>query len=85
MYGFHGKGQIVIHISNITFYYNRFSTSDSVKRNMGKLYIQLLRNGSWESYYVIEKNTEFSVDSTTWTLLNLDITSEPKLWYKTLI
>ena len=51
---------------------------------MGKLDIQLLRNGSWESYYVIEKNTDFSIDATTWTLLNLDITSQPNYGIKIL-
>ena len=39
----------MIHISNITFYYNRFSTSIADKRNMGKMEIQLLRNGVWET------------------------------------
>ena len=72
----------IIHISNITFYYNRFSTSDAVKRNMGKLEILLLRNGSWETFYTIEKNTIFSVDATIWTLLNLDITSQPNYGIK---
>ena len=33
----------IIHISNITFYYNRYSISNESLRNMGKLDIQLLR------------------------------------------
>ena len=45
----------IIHISNITLYYNRFSTTDAVKRKMGRLDIQILRNGSWETFYTIEK------------------------------
>ena len=44
----------IIHISNITFYYNRFSTSIADKKNMGKLEIQLLRNGVWETEYTME-------------------------------
>ena len=40
---------------------------------MGRFRIQVLRNNAWETVYTINKNEEFSVDSTTWTLLNLDI------------
>ena len=35
----------IIHISNITFYYKRFSTSSASLRAMGRFQIQLLRNG----------------------------------------
>ena len=51
---------------------------------MGKLEILLFRNGSWENFYIIEKNTNFSVDANTWTLLNLDITSQPNYGIKLL-
>ena len=51
----------LIHISNITFYYNRFSTSIESSRRMGRLRIQILKNNAWETtFYTIEKNTEFS-------------------------
>ena len=43
---------------------------------MGRFRIQLLRNGVWEDFYTIEKNTNFSELSTDWTLLNLDITKD---------
>ena len=67
----------IIHISNITFYHNRFSTSDPTKRSMGKLDIQLLRNGVWEPEFTIQRDTNFSVLSTDWTLLNMNIVSQP--------
>ena len=38
-----------IHMSNITFYYNRYSISAADKRNMGKFEIQLLRNSVWQT------------------------------------
>ena len=72
----------LIHISNVTFYYNRFSTSDASKRAMGRFRIQVLRNNAWETVYTINKNEEFSIDSTTWTLLNLDITQQPNYGIK---
>ena len=51
----------LIHISNVTFYYNRFSTSDASKRAMGRFRIQVLRNNAWETVYTINKNEEFSL------------------------
>ena len=72
----------IIHISNITFYYNRYSTSSESLRNMCRMDIQLLRNGNWETFYTIEKDTEFTIDKTTWILLNLDITSQPNYGIK---
>ena len=68
----------IIQISNITFYYSRFSilTNDNLK-SMGRLRIQrLLENNTWSTIYTIEKNTNFSASSTDWTLLNLDFTVE---------
>ena len=72
----------IIHISNITFYHNRFSTSDPLKRGMGKLEIQLLRNGSWQSEFNIEKDTNFSTSSAELTLLNMNIISQPNYGIK---
>ena len=54
----------IIHISKITFYYNRFSISDHSKRSMGKFEVQFLRNGVWETEYNMDKNTNFSALST---------------------
>ena len=50
----------LIHISNITFYYNRFSTSNASLRRMGRFRIQLLRNGSWERFLYNRKKYRFS-------------------------
>ena len=72
----------IIHISNITFYYNRFSTSIADKRNMGKLGIQLLRNGIWETEYTMDKDTNFSTLSTDWILFNMNIISQPNYGIK---
>ena len=44
---------------------------------MGRFRIQLLLDdNSWSTIYTIEKNTQFSDNSTDWTLLNLDFTQE---------
>ena len=67
----------IIHISNITFYYNRYSTSIADKKTMGKLEIQLLRNGVWETEYTMDKDNNFSTLSTDWTLFNMNIISQP--------
>ena len=82
-YGFHSERTDIIHISNITFYYNRYSISNESLRNMGKLDIQLLRNGSWESFYIIDKNTEFSVDATDLDFIKFRYNFTTQLWYKT--
>ena len=67
----------IIQISNISFYYNRFSSSDESLRSMGRFRIQiLLDDNTWENKYTIEKNSQFSDSSTEWKLLNLDITGE---------
>ena len=66
----------IIRISNIAFYYNRYSilTNDS-KKAMGRFRIQiLLSDNSWSTKYNIDKNTNYSINSTDWELLNLDIT-----------
>ena len=72
----------IIHISNITFYYNRFSSSAADKRNMGKFEILLLRNGVWEIENTMKKNTNFSTLSTDWTLFNMNIISQPNYGIK---
>ena len=62
-------------ISNITFYYNRFSSSDINLRAMGRLRIQLLTDDNeWLTQYTINKNEGYSDNSTDWSLLNLDFT-----------
>ena len=64
----------IIQITNITFYYNRFSISNE-SRNMGRFRIQLLLDDNiWSTQYTIEKNTQYSETSTDWKLLNLDFT-----------
>ena len=67
----------IIQITNISFYYNRFSISDENLRAMPRFRIQiLLENGNWENKYTIEKNSQFSKSSTEWTHLSLDFTQE---------
>ena len=68
----------LIQITNITFYYNRFSilTSDSHK-SMGRFRIQLLlENDTWSTRYNIPKNDRSSDNSTDWTLVSLHFTVE---------
>ena len=68
----------IIQISNITFYYNRFSilTNDNLK-NMGRFRVQLLLDdNTWSTQYTIDKNTHYSDSESEWKLLNLDFTVE---------
>ena len=68
----------IIQISNITFYYIRFSilTNDNLK-NMGRFRIQLLLDdNTWSTQYTIDKNTQYSDSKSEWKLLNLDFTIE---------
>ena len=68
----------IIQITNISFYYNRFSilTNDSLK-SMGRFRIQFfLEDNTWSTQYTIAKNTQYSDNSIDWTLLNLDFTVE---------
>ena len=68
----------IIQISNITFYYNRYSilTNDSLKA-MGRFKIQLLlEDNTWSSRYNIPKNDSYSDTSTDWTLVSLNFTEE---------
>ena len=68
----------IIQISNITFYYNRFSilTKDNLK-NMGRFRIQLLLDdNTWSTQYTIDKNTQNSDSESDWKILTLDFTVE---------
>ena len=68
----------IIQITNITFYYNRFSifTSESHK-SMGRFRIQsILEDNTWSTQYIIPKNSQYSTTSTEWTLLKIDFTVE---------
>ena len=67
----------IIQVTNITFYYNRFSSSDNNLRGMGRFRIQLLsEDNTWDTQYAIAKNTQYSITSTDWILLNWDFTVE---------
>ena len=66
----------IIHISNITFYYNRFSIQGDL-RAMGRFCIQILtKDNVWLTKFNIPKNDQFSDASTDWIILNLNITDE---------
>ena len=65
----------IIQITNITFYYNRFSISDVNLNAMGRFKILLLlENNAWTTQFVINENDQYSNNSTEWKLLNLDFT-----------
>ena len=67
----------MIHISNIKFYYNRFSTSDSNLRGLGRFRIQIiLEDNSWSTICNIPKKGKLSNGSTQWPLFDLHITHE---------
>ena len=68
----------IIQISNITFYYNRFSIlTNNSKKSMGRFTIQLLlEDNTWSTRYNIPKNDRYSDLSTQWTLVNLNFTVE---------
>ena len=67
----------IIRISNIKFYYNRFSTYDQNLRGMGRFRIQLLlEDNTWSTIYNINKNSEFSNGSSVWHLFDVDITQD---------
>ena len=68
----------IFQISNLTFYYNRFSilTNDSLKA-MGHFRFQLLlEDNTWSTRYNIAKSDRNSDTSTDWTLLSLNLTDE---------
>ena len=68
----------IIQISNITFYYNRFSIlTNNSKKSMSRFRIQLLlEDNTWSTRYNIPKNDRYSDSSTQWTLINLNFTVE---------
>ena len=67
----------IIQITNITFYYNRFSISDVNLRSMGRFRIQLLLDdNTWSTQYTIAQNDRYSDNSTDWSLLNINFTVE---------
>ena len=68
----------IIQITNITFYYNRYSILiNNNKKSMGRLQIQLLLdNNTWSTLYTITKNSQYTDSPTEWKLLNIDFTVE---------
>ena len=66
----------IIQITNITFYYNRYSTlTDDNLKNMGIFRIQFfLEDNTWGNQFNIGQNTQYNDNSTDWSLLNLDFT-----------
>ena len=73
-----GERSDIIHITIVTFYYNRFSIlTDGSRKSMGRLQVQLLlEDNTWDTQYTIPIKTQYSDTSTDWTLLNLDFTVE---------
>ena len=68
----------VTQISNITFYYNRFSifTIDSIK-SMGHFGFQFfLADNTWSTRYNIAKTDRYSDTSIQWTKLGSNFTEE---------
>ena len=65
-------------ISNITFYYNRFSIlTNNSKKSMGRFRIQLLlEDNTWSTRYNIPKKDRYSDSSTDWSLVNLNFTEK---------
>ena len=67
----------IIQITNITFYYNRYSIDDANLKAMGRFRIDLLKDDdSWETQYTIEKNSQYSLTSTEWSLLSINFSEE---------
>ena len=65
----------IIQITNITFYYYRFSAGST--KSMGRFRNQLLLDdNTWSTQYTIPKKDRYSDTSTDWTLLDLDFTVE---------
>ena len=68
----------IIQVTNITFYYNRFSilTNDSLK-SMGRFEIQLfVEDDTWSTRYNIPEIDRYSDTSTEWNLVSLNFTQE---------
>ena len=66
----------IIQISNITFYYNRFSIlTNEFKKSRGRYRIQLLlEDNTWSTRNNIPKNDRYSDSSTQWILIKLNFT-----------
>ena len=65
----------ITQISNITFYYNRFSAGKT--KSMGRFRIQLfLKYNTWSTQYNISKIYRYSDISTEWNLGYLNFTKE---------
>ena len=61
----------------ISFFYNRYSSSNQNLRAMGRFRIQfLLEDNTWSTRYNIRKNDRYSDSITDWTLVNLNFTIE---------
>ena len=68
---------VIIQITNITFYYNRYSSSNQNLRALGRFRILLLlSDNTWSTRYNIPKNDRYSDNSSDWTLVNLNFTVE---------
>ena len=68
----------IIQVTNITFFYNRFSTLKIISLNsMGRFRIQLLlADNTWSTQYNIPKKDQYSKLPTGWTLVNFSFTVE---------
>ena len=68
----------IIQISNISFYYNRYSILTNISlKAMGRFRIQLLlEDNTWSTRYNIPKNDRYSNSSTDWTLVSLNFNVE---------
>ena len=68
----------IIQLTNITFYYNRFSIlTNNILKATGRFRIQLLlEDNTWSTRYNIPKHDRYSDTSTDWTLVSLNFTVE---------
>ena len=52
----------IIQITNISFYYNRYSATDPDLKAMGRVSIDiLLDDNTWVNKYLIQENTQYSI------------------------
>ena len=72
------EGIDIVQITNITYFYNRFSILTNLSlMSMGRFRIQLLLvNNTWSTQYNKPKSDQNSTLSTDWTLVNLNFTVE---------
>ena len=72
----------IIHFSNISFYYNRFSSSDPNQCAMGRFRIHLLiPHRHWSPKKAFDEKTKYGANSTDWSLINL-VFMEAKYWIR---